>query len=271
MWKTQKFICLLIHFLLLYILLIKMAYRREFFEKGQPVHILSRAVEGKKIFEKKGDCYRFIFQIYAANFGEQSSTIRRKDIIKISQNLLAGEKIPSRFIKRRQPPLVHILDFALVKNHYHFYLVPNFDNSIPVFMRRLNTGFAKYFNLKYEREGVLFATRYKSVLVKTEFQSNAVQRYISIVNPLDVYQPGWRRKGLSNWQEAFEFLRTYEFSSFPDKIGERRTKILAPKKIEKIYSLFKDPQDRKNHLNFIEDFLREKLSSFQPLFFGIIF
>jgi REP element-mobilizing transposase RayT len=243
-----------------------MAYRREFFEKGQPVHILSRAVEGRKIFEKKGDCYRFIFQIYASNFGEQSSSVKRKDMVKVSRDLLAGEKIPRKFIRKRHPPLVHILDFALVKNHYHFYLVPNFDNSVPAFMRRLNTGFAKYFNLKYEREGVLFATRYKSVFVKTEFQSDAVQRYINIINPLDVYQPGWRKKGLSDWQEAFEFLRNYQFSSFPDKIGERRTKILASKEIEKTYSFAKNSQDRKEYLNFIEDFLREKLASFQSLF-----
>ena len=35
--------------------------------KGQPFHIISRAVDEKKIFDNDADCYRFIFQMYAAN------------------------------------------------------------------------------------------------------------------------------------------------------------------------------------------------------------
>jgi len=243
-----------------------MPYRRIFFEKNQPVHILSRAVEGIKIFEQEDDCYRFIFQFYAANLGKRGFNIKGKDIIKAAQVLLQGEKIPSKFIVKQHPPLVHVLDFALVINHYHFYLLPSIENSLPLLMQKLNNGFAKYFNLKHNRRDALFGSRYKSILVKTEFQSDAVSRYISIINPLDVFQPAWREKGLKNWEKAFKFLENYQFSSFPEKIGKRKAKILAPQEILESYSFKRDPKGQKEYSKFVEDFLKQKLISFQPLF-----
>lgn len=240
-----------------------MPYRRIFFEKNRPVHIVSRAVEGIKIFSQEEDCYRFIFHFYAVNLGKRNSNIRGKDIIKAGQALLQGEKIPSKFIIEQHPPLVFLLDFSFVINHYHFYLLPNIQNSVPLLMQKLNNGFAKYFNLKHNRRDTLFGSRYKSVLVETEFQSDAVSRYVSVINPLDVFQPDWRERGLENWEEALEFLKNYRFSSFPDKIGKRSSKILAPKEILERYS-FKS-ENEEEYLEFIKTFLKER-KKFTPLF-----
>lgn len=238
-----------------------MPYRRIFFEKNSPVHIVSRAVERIKIFAEEEDCYRFIFHFYAVNLGKKPFNIRGKDIIKAGQSLLNGEKIPSKFVIIEHPPLVYLLDFSFVMNHNHLYLVPNIENSVPLLMQKLNNGFAKYYNLKHNREDALFGRRYKSILVKSEYQSDAVSRYVSIVNPLDVFQPGWREEGLQDWQKAFEFLENYQFSSFPDKIGKRNSEILAPKEILEKYSLLAKigPEEFRK---FVEEFLKQKSSPF---------
>ncbi len=234
-----------------------MPYREIYFEKNLPVHIISRAVEGIKIFAQEEDCYRFIFHFQAANLGRRGSNARSKDIIKVAQSLLQGEKISSKFIIEEHPPLVYLLDFSLVLNHYHFYFLPNIENSVPLLMQKLNNGFAKYFNLKHGRKDALFGRRYKSILVETELQSDAVSRYVSIINPLDVFQPGWREGGLQNWQKSFEFLENYPFSSFPDKIGKRSAGILAPKEILEKYSLLVKvgPEEFRK---FVEEFLKQK-------------
>jgi REP element-mobilizing transposase RayT len=234
-----------------------MPWRGNIFQKGHPVHIVSRAVEERKIFNNEVDCFRYIYQIYAANVGKPIHTLWRQDIIKITQAILWGEEIPSKFIIREHSPLVLFLDFALVVNHAHLYLVPNTDNAIPVLMNKVNGGFAKYFNLKYKRKGSLFGTRYRSIIIKTQFQSDAVSRYVSIINPLDVFQPGWREKGLKKPQKAYQFLKDYQFSSFPDKIGKRRSKILAPPEILKRY-LTIDSKETTNYRKFTEEFLKEK-------------
>jgi len=243
-----------------------MPYRQISFEKNQPVHIISRAVEEREIFREEENCYRFIFQMYAANFGKPALNLWRQDIIKSAKALLQGEDISSKFIIKEHPPLVYFLDFCLVINHYHFQLVPNSENSIPQYMRKLNIGFAKYFNLKHGRKGALFGARYKSVPVMTNSQSDAVTRYINVINVLDVYQSGWREKGLDDWQGSLNFLENYQFSSFPDKIGRRNSKIIAPKEILEKFAPIEYNEDKELYLKFTKDFLKNKLAHFSPLF-----
>lgn len=243
---------------------VNMPYRGNIFEKGKPAHIISRAIEERKIFNDEEDCFRFIFQIYAANIGSPAHDLWRKDVIKVAQTILEGEKISSRFILKEHPPLVSFLDFALVVNHDHFYLVPNLDKAVSILMRNLNSGFAQYFNLKHNRKGVLFDGRYRGVIVKTQFQSDAVSRYVSVINPLDVFQPGWREEGLKNPREAFNFLKSFPFSSFPDKIGERKSKILAPPEIlEKYLTL---GSDIKTYQEFAKNFLKGRSNFPRDLF-----
>lgn len=239
--------------------------RRVNFEKNQLVHVISRAVEERKIFDEEADCFRFIFQIYAANTGSPVHTLWRQDIIKIAQAILQGEKISSRFVFREHLPLVDFLDFALVKNHYHFLLVSNIDNGVPLYMKKLNGGFAKYFNLKHGRKGALFGSRYRGIFVETQFQSDAVSRYIGIINPLDVFQPGWREVGLKDPKEAFHFLRNYQFSSFLDKIGDRKSKILAsPEVLEKYLTI--GPREVSVYKEFAKDFLEGRSNIPQEIY-----
>jgi len=233
-----------------------MPYRNFIFQKDQPFHIISRAVEERNIFADESDCYRFIFQIHAANIGKPNLNLRRLNVVETAQALLNGRGFPDNFIIQEHPPLVHILDFSLNVNHYHFYLVPANENSIPIFIKKLNGGFAKYFNLKHNRKGSLFGSRYKGIPIEDDLQSDTVSRYVSIVNPLDIYQPGWRESGLTDQNKALDFLENYQFSSFPDKIGKRHSKILAaPEILEKYSTGFKG-----DYIKFTKDFLEQKLT-----------
>lgn len=240
-----------------------MPLRGNIFEKGRPVHVISRAVEERVIFNDEEDCLKFIFQSYAFNIGRPARNLWRQDVAKIAQAILHGEEISSKFIIKEYQPIVSFLDFALVVNHNHLYLVPNIDNGIPIFLKKLNHGFAQYFNLKHDRRGALFSGRYRAVIAKTQFQSDAISRYISVINPLDVFQPGWREDSLKNINDAFAFLKKYEFSSFPDKIGERRSKILAPRDILEKYLSINSERD---YREFIEEFLKERSSNTQDFF-----
>ena len=151
---------------------------------------------------------------------------------------------------------VSILDFSLIANHYHLYLFANIENSVPIFIQKLNRGFSGYFNLKYGRKGHLFEGPYKSVATETENQGVAISRYVSVINPLDLYQPNWRKDGLRDWQKALSFLKSFSFSSFPDKIGERRSSILATQSILRQYSFMGCSE--KEVREFTERFLKEK-------------
>ena len=130
-------------------------------------------------------------------------------------------------------------------------------------MQKLNTSFAKYFNLKYERQGNLFSRPFKIIPIQANPQLDAVVRYINIKNPLDVYQPGWKQEGLKNKQEVLWFLNNYQFSSFPDLFGQRKSKILAPESVLESLGI---KQNKGEYINFIDDYLNRKMASHYSLF-----
>ncbi len=51
-------------------------------------------------------------------------------------------------------------------NHFHLLLAQKAENGTVHFMRKLNGGYAKYFNIKYKRTGTLFEGRYKRYLFR---------------------------------------------------------------------------------------------------------
>ncbi len=237
------------------------------FERSIPYHVLTRAVEKRKIFATEEVCLRFIFQMYAANVGKPALNLyRKKDIIEAGRALLNGKEIPEKLIIVEHLPLVHILSFNLVINHNHFILVPNIENGIPKYMQKLNGGFAKYFNLKHNRQGNLFTRPYKIIPIKTNFQQDAVIRYVNVKNTLDVYQAGWQDKGLKNEEEVLKFLNEYQFSSFPDLFGKRNSKILAPRSIIEKYLGKEIIENKAEFINFIRDYLQKNLISYHSFF-----
>lgn len=244
-----------------------MVSRKEIsFDKSIPYHIVVRAVEGRKIFAKEEDCYRFIFQMYVANIGEPIHNLKSNMVIKAAKALLNGGEIPKDLIVIEHSPLVYIISKALVLNHYHGIFIPREENAIPKYMQKLHTGFAMYYNLKYNHKGNLFNRPYKIIPIQTNFQSDAVLRYVNIKNPLDVYQPNWREKGLKDEKEALRFLNEYPFSSFPDLFGKRNSKILAPLSIVEQYLGKEITESKEEFFRFIQDYLQKNLIQYNSIF-----
>lgn len=98
--------------------------------------------------------------------------------------------------------------WALMSNHFHLLLMPT-RVSISETMRRLLTGYAVYFNRKYQRSGHLFQNRFKSILCEEEPYFLELVRYIHL-NPL--------RAGMV---ADLEGLERYPWSGHAVLIGKR--------------------------------------------------
>jgi len=72
--------------------------------------------------------------------------------------------------------------WALMSNHAHF-LFRSGNTGISTLMRRLLTGYAVYFNRRYNRHGQLFQNRYKSIICQEDIYFKELIRYIHL-NPL---------------------------------------------------------------------------------------
>lgn len=179
-------------------------------------HILSRGVDKRKIFLNDQNYFRFIHNLFEFNNSEQVSASFRRSFSK-SHDIARRDIGRERRIERKL--LVDIHAFCLMPNHYHLMLSPKVKDGISRFMKKLNMGYAKYFNIKNERKGALFESRYKSILVENESHFIYLPHYIHL-NPLDLYMPEWRERKLRNYSRAINFLENYRWSSFPDYIGQ---------------------------------------------------
>lgn len=177
--------------------------RKEIIVTGEYFHVYSRGVDRRSTFNDDADRERFIRGMIAFN------DARKREV-----NL-------SRMCSRPQrsaTPLVKILCYALMPNHYHFLLKQVVDHGIATFMQRLGRGYAGYFNHRNDRTGSLWESEYKAVRIETDAQLLHTSRYIHL-NPLKLFLPEWKIRGVQNFEVADTALRTYPWSSYPHFLG----------------------------------------------------
>lgn len=191
-----------------------MAYAKRTFSREGIYHVMSRGVDKRKIFLNEKDHFRFVHDLFEFN---DTAPVNNLTYF-FSKN---PKDIARPYIERRpRETLVDILAFCMMPNHYHLLLKPRFDDGVTRFMKKLNMGYAKYFNEKYKRSGALFQGRFKSVPVTEEPHFIYLPYYIHL-NPLDLVTPEWRDGKLRNIQKAIKFLKTYRWSSHLDYTGEK--------------------------------------------------
>lgn len=179
-------------------------------------HVLNRGVEGRTIFPQQGDYVRFVHGLYTFNDTRAAQNTTR------TLGLGGMNDIVSRSLERRREPLVHIHGWCVMKNHYHLLLSERKDGGISKFIRKLNIGYAKYFNEKYHHSGYVFQGRTKKILIKREAHYQHILNYIHL-NPLD-YLGGareWRKRKLTHVALAEAHLASYRWSSYLDYAGKK--------------------------------------------------
>ena len=181
-------------------------------------HVLNRGVDKRKIFLDDKDYFRFVHDLFEFN-DEKSSSNTFRYFCHNTKNEQSNTWDVQRPTIRREL-LVNIHAFSLMPNHYHMLLNAKVENGIPLFMKKVNMGYAKYFNQKYKRTGTLFEGRYKSVAVTQDVHLFHLPYYIHL-NPLDLITPTWRERRVDNPAKAIEFLENYRWSSYLDYTGEK--------------------------------------------------
>lgn len=176
---------------------------------GEIYHIINRGIEGRIIFNNKRDYERFLLTISECNDSTPSpdNKHRHRRIKKQNPN-------QQSLTHDKTKPLVEILCFSLMPNHFHLAVKQLTDEGIAKFMQRIGNSYTKYFNIKNNRKGSLFMSRYKKVHIKTNSQIRHLVTYIH-ANPLDLISPEWRLGKLKNFEEAKEYLENYKWSSYP--------------------------------------------------------
>lgn len=190
-----------------------MVYQKRNITTDGIYHILNKGVDGRKIFLNDKDYLRFIHDLFEFN-----DTNPVNNITYFFRNNKSKDIARPYINKKPRELLVEILAFCLMPTHYHLLLKPRFDDGISRFMKKLNMGYAKYFNEKYKREGTLFQNRFKSIAITNDAHFIHLPYYIHY-NPLDLIAPEWRERKISDYGKATQFLKDYRWSSHLDYLG----------------------------------------------------
>ncbi|MBU1032740.1 MAG: transposase [Patescibacteria group bacterium] len=181
--------------------------REILFAVGNFYHIYNHGIDQRKIFQDTADFRRFYASMFLFNNSLYSHKGGRSPLSACKDLYL---RLLDENINRL--PLVNIVSYCLLPNHFHILLEQAEETGINKFMHRLGMGYAHYYNIRYERTGRLFEGPFQAKIVNNDAQFMHLPRYIHL-NALDMTNLKWREGMISDWKEADSFLDNYEWSS----------------------------------------------------------
>ena len=184
-------------------------------------HALNRGVDKRIIFEDDQDRARFVHDMFIFNNVASANHTSRNQMADLRSRPF-GKKSYSSDLLKSSGGLVDIHGWCLMSNHYHLLLSEKVEGGLVQFLRKLNVGYAKYFNERYKRSGTLFQGRTKKLLIDNDAYFLHILNYIHL-NPLDMLEDSkeWRSGVVNNADTALEHLRNYRWSSYCDYIGTK--------------------------------------------------
>ena len=187
--------------------------RKFAFVPGEYYHMYNRGVEKRTIFQEDTDWKRFQSLLHLCN-GEKP--LIYKDI--------QGSPLESDVGKR----ILSILAYSLMPNHFHLIVREDQKGGASRFLGRLLTAHSMYFNQKYERSGGLFCKPFRARHVDNDDYFRWLFSYVHL-NPLNLFEPSWKERGLTDVAGAIAFIKRFRYSSYEDYFhsGRKEGVILA--------------------------------------------
>jgi putative transposase len=182
------------------------------FEDGEIYHIYNRGTNKMDIFERNQDHARFMQLLYICN---QKTSVHLGNITKQERGLASFYEL------KRDSPLVSILAYCLMPNHFHLVIRQEVDGGVSQFMQKLATGYSMYFNRSRERTGTLFQGKFKSKHVGDDQYLHHIFSYVHL-NPAELHFPNWKAESPIPKDKILSFLLAYTHSSFADYFGPLR-------------------------------------------------
>ena len=209
-------------------------------------HVMNRGVDKRNLFLNDADRARFVHDMWEFNDIENVDNVRHRVPRLARDGHITGFVNP--YIGKER--IVDLHAWCLMGNHYHLLISERADGGLSKFMRRINVGYANYFNEKYKRQGTLFQGRSKKVHIRTDSHFLHILNYIHC-NPLDLSREGrgWRNREIAGAADAVKYLSKYKWSSYLDYIGAHNfPSVLTTEVFADVF---------KNYKKEIADFLRD--------------
>lgn len=194
---------------------------------GSILHVIKRGTRGMDIVRDKHDQQRFNKSIFYLNDSFSDS------------NWIQNTKFCGLFERPEhwpeQEPLVHILAWTLLKNHFHLLIEEIQEGGTAKFMQRLCGSMSAAYNKKYSDTGSIFQGSYKSKTVDGDAYLRYLTFYIQVKNVFDMY-PGGLAVAVSDFEKAWEWALRYPYSSLSAYALGTNSPIIEKELLSGLYS-----------------------------------
>lgn len=143
----------------------------------QVYHVFSRSIARYKIFNTEIDYNRIVQAI--RYYRRAKNDIRFSRFIKLSY----ANKYKYNAGHADGNYLVDIIAYCIMPTHIHLILKQKTDGGVSQFMKNILNSCTRYFNVKHNRKGPLWESRFKSVLAESDEYLLHLTRYIHL-NPV---------------------------------------------------------------------------------------
>ncbi len=168
-------------------------------------HVFNRGVEQRDIFLDESDYNRFLFLVFILQGEVFFDHISRLAKNFQKEGIAALEDVRDDILAARN---VQLVSFTLMPNHFHMILKESKEAGVSRFIQRLCNSYAKYFNIKNDRAGHLFGSRFHHKLIDSNEYLLHLSAYIHR-----------NARELKNWKNKEDI---YPWSSYQDFVRENR-------------------------------------------------
>ena len=173
------------------------------------VHVVQRGARGMEIVRDDADRFRFVRSLLYLN-DTYSDPVWHQTVARLPE-YARPEHWPER------EPLVHILGWTLLSNHFHLLLKEIREGGTARFMQRLCGSMSMCFNKKYGEKGSIFQGSYRGKAVSENKHLNYLAFYILVKNTLEM-RPGGLATAYTDFDAAWNWASNYRFSSLRDQL-----------------------------------------------------
>jgi len=160
--------------------------RKHDFITGSIYHVYNRGVRKSKIYNSPSDYKRWEELVFWSSKHNYPYSLYLSQIMQYREKNHRIEAFNNRIETeyKYQTPLINILAYVEMPNHFHLVIEQNVDMGIMTYMKKLQTAYAMYLNLKYDFSGSAFEGIYKSVPVISDAQLIQLIKYV-LRNPIE--------------------------------------------------------------------------------------
>jgi len=206
--------------------------KREKITIGSFAHVYNRGNRKQSIVRDQKDKWHFLEILYY--FNDEFMAINPfHNLHRLRLDLNASFNRPLDWPERK--PLVKIIAFSLLENHFHLLLEEIKEGGVTKFMRRLGTGMASYFNAKYQEVGSLFQGSYRVKIIDEEIYFKYLSVYIQVKNVFEMY-PGGLKGAIEDFDKAYEWAIQYSYCSLADYAGKRNSPLIDKDVLGELFS-----------------------------------